>query len=159
MPLAGKTWFHVLEAVERVRVHVTIPCQEQAQFRSRNAERRRTLQRQRRLPAIIAPGRVPGKGRSACLGDFPSATCMLLKPSRKEKSVCPGVVAFNDYVKGTEELLRRRQDKIRDTRGTRAYFGPRPLINTSRPLINDVNGERERMCVFCKKLFSQRTTA
>ena len=29
-------------------------------------------------------------------------TDMLLKPSRKERSACPGVAAFNDNVKGTE---------------------------------------------------------
>ena len=35
-------------------------------------------------------------------------TDVLLKPSRYERSACPGVVAFNDNVKGTEELLRQR---------------------------------------------------
>ena len=48
------------------------------------------------------------KGRSACLGVVPLSnnvveTDMLLKSSRKEWSACPGVVAFNDNMKGTEE--------------------------------------------------------
>ena len=34
-------------------------------------------------------------------------TDMLLKPSRKERSACTGVVSFN--VKGTEELLTQAQ--------------------------------------------------
>ena len=36
-------------------------------------------------------------------------TDMLLKPPRKERSACPGVVAFNDNVKGTEERQRHRE--------------------------------------------------
>ena len=34
-------------------------------------------------------------------------TNMLLKPSKKERNACPGIVPFNDNVKGTEELLRQ----------------------------------------------------
>ena len=34
---------------------------------------------------------------------------MLLKPSKKERSACRGVVAFNDNVKKTEKLLRQAQ--------------------------------------------------
>ena len=34
-------------------------------------------------------------------------THMLLMPSRKERGACPGVMAFSDNVKGTEELLRQ----------------------------------------------------
>ena len=60
------------------------------------------------IPAIIAPGRVPSKGRSACLGVVPLSnyavgTDMLLKPLREEWSACPGIVAFNNM----KRLLRR----------------------------------------------------
>ena len=76
-------------------------------------ERRRTRACNDNVPAIIALGRVPSKGRSACIGVVPLnnnvlGTDMLLKPSRKEWSACPGLVAFNDNMKGTKELLRRK---------------------------------------------------
>ena len=63
------------------------------------------------VPAIIAPGRVPGNGKSACLGVVPFSsnvlgTDVLLKPSRKTMSACPAIVAFYDNVKRTAELLR-----------------------------------------------------
>ena len=35
---------------------------------------------------------------------------MLLKLSRKERSIYPGIMAFNDNVKGTEELLNRERE-------------------------------------------------
>ena len=41
------------------------------------------------VPEIIAPGRVPSKERSAC----------------------PGIMPFNDLMKGTEQLLRQRHSE------------------------------------------------
>ena len=53
------------------------------------------------VPAIIASGRVPSKGRSACLGIVPLSnnvlgTDMWLKPSQKERSAYPSGVAIID---------------------------------------------------------------
>ena len=64
------------------------------------------------VPATIAPGRVPSKGKSAGLGVVPfKQQCAMDRHDaeaveKKEKSVCPGIVGFNDNVKGTKELLR-----------------------------------------------------
>ena len=58
--------------------------------------------------AIIAPGKVqcgPKEGAPVVpLSNNVLGTDMLLKPSRKERSSFPGVVAYTGNVKGSKEL-------------------------------------------------------